>query len=502
MSALAIHPAEAPEETHAPAPLIDASPETLAAWSAWTQPIEGARPLGVLRPRSRDEAMRCLEACAKAGVALYPVSRGRGWGLGSRRPVVASMMLDLSGLDRILDIDLKTGTARIEPGVTFTQLQTALKAKGLAFHVPMFGGPADASVLANALERGDGCGAAGDRYAQLDDVEIGLATGERFHTGPSRFGPDFASPHARPAGPLLQGLFSQSGFGVALSGRIGLAHTAYHTQIVQAELGVSTNIGPALAALRGLVRSEVVAPYAISVWDAAKRATVLEGAEALWSADRRDLRQASWCASVLVASDHDDLLHAKTAVVIGALASVARDVQTISDRDADGRRVETPLTGFNEGRNVTTCYAARNVPPELRRTPDADRCGFVWHCTALPFQGEALADLVRIVSEAAAPEDGIVPALGIQAISASALQAYVSLAWDRDAQGADASARTVHDAIQDGLAKAGYLPFRLAHASLAKAPRAQDDWASVVARLRDALDPNGILASGRVPDLG
>ena len=146
-----------------------------------------ARPMAVVSPGNAEEVAACLGIANEARIAIYPVSRGRNWGLGSRLPPRDAVILDLSRLNRILDLDVKHGTARIEPGVTFAALQSALDSAGLAFHVPGFGGPPDASVLANALERGEGAGAAGDRFAHLWDLDVALATGERLRTGFARY---------------------------------------------------------------------------------------------------------------------------------------------------------------------------------------------------------------------------------------------------------------------------------------------------------------------------
>ena len=173
------------------------------------------------------------------------MSRGRSWGLGSRLPARDAVILDLSTSDRIHDLDMRPrGTVRIEPGVTFAALQARLKAQGLAFHLPSFGGPPDASVLANALERGEGAGAQGDRFGALWDLDVALATGERIATGGDRHGAA-AALHARPAGPLLEGLFLRNrASGVVLSGRLALQPTLPYAVSLVAEIGPAEALGP------------------------------------------------------------------------------------------------------------------------------------------------------------------------------------------------------------------------------------------------------------------
>ncbi|MBL6430392.1 MAG: hypothetical protein HPM95_00810 [Alphaproteobacteria bacterium] len=70
---------------------------------------------------------------------------------------------------------------------------------------------------------------------------MALATGERFRTGHARFGQEpLSTRHARPAGPLVEGLFSQSGLGIVLSGRIALQPTLAHANMILADIGTKT----------------------------------------------------------------------------------------------------------------------------------------------------------------------------------------------------------------------------------------------------------------------
>jgi 4-cresol dehydrogenase (hydroxylating) len=470
-------------------------------WSRSTIPWP-ARPLTIVTPGNPDEVVACLRIANETGTPLHAVSRGRSWGLGSRLPPRDAVILDLSRLDRILDLDIARGTARIEPGVTFAALQAALDAEGLSYHLPGFGGPVDASVLANALERGEGAGSAGDRYAELWDLDIALATGERFRTGFARYdAPDISAYHARPAGPLLEGLFSQSGFGVVLSGRIGLQPTLPFAASLIAEIGEPGALGPAVEVLRRLVSARLIDPHSLAIWNGAKRRASLVGRHDVAPDIWRKMTSDDWALSLIIASPHRELFDLNTRLVTQELQPVTHDIHVGSDRDAAGVRLKTPLTGFSDGLNVLSAYSGKPRRPAVPGNPDLDGCGFLWLCPVVEFTGEAVAQLAAVVREAT-DNTALMPALGLQAVSARALHGYISLAWDRNDAAVDETAPAIHDDLVDRLIDAGMPPYRLGLPTIDRLPHARDAWNAALGRIRSALDPNGILSPGRVAGLG
>lgn len=470
-------------------------PRFLRATIPWA-----ARPLAVLAPETAEAVPGLLALASRHGVPVHPVSRGRSWGLGSALPPRDAVVLDLSRLDRILDLDLQNGTARIEPGVTFAALQARLKAEGLAWHLPSFGGPTDASVLANALERGEGAGTQGDRFAGLWDLDVALATGQRFRTGHGRHKlPELSALHARPAGPLVEGLFSQSSLGVVLSGRVTLQPTLPHASTILADIGPAERLDRAVAALRRLVTAGLVAPHAAAIWNGAKRVSSLVGRHHA-TPEALDIAPDDWALSVVLTAPHPELMRVAGKLVVGELGPHCRDLKASSDRADDGTRLETPITGFSDGANVMSAYWGKATRPETPGNPDLDGCGFLWLCPALPFDGAAIRTLEEIVTTTVAGTR-LHPALGLQAVSSRALHAYVSLAWDRDDAASDADAMRAHDRLIAACAAAGFSPYRLGWPTVPALGEAPDDWGHVLATLKRALDPAGILSPGRLPGL-
>ncbi|MBW3668642.1 MAG: FAD-binding protein [Actinobacteria bacterium] len=88
-------------------------------------------PIGVVVPATADDVVAAVEVCRAHGAPL--VSRGGGTSLAGQTCNTA-VVLDFSKrLNRIVDIDPGSRTARVEPGVVLDDLRTAARAHGLTF---------------------------------------------------------------------------------------------------------------------------------------------------------------------------------------------------------------------------------------------------------------------------------------------------------------------------------------------------------------------------------
>lgn len=89
------------------------------------------QPLGVVVPRTAADAARTVALAAEHGVPVIP--RGSGTSL-SGQPLGAALIIDFSKyLNRVLEIDPESCTARVEPGVVLDQLNAAAARFGLQF---------------------------------------------------------------------------------------------------------------------------------------------------------------------------------------------------------------------------------------------------------------------------------------------------------------------------------------------------------------------------------
>lgn len=114
---------------------------------------------------------------------LIPYSSGKNL-RGATIPDHGGIILDMSRMNKIIEIDQDNLFAVIEPGVTYQQLQDELVSKGLRIMAP-FGVMPKRSVLTSYLERDPVLAAPSfeDGNALIMDTELVLPTGDLFRTG-------------------------------------------------------------------------------------------------------------------------------------------------------------------------------------------------------------------------------------------------------------------------------------------------------------------------------
>ena len=134
-------------------------------------------PVGVVVPRSEDDALRALQIAADAGVPILP----RGGGSSQCGQTVGEALVIDNGkhLNRVLELDVEGRTAWVQPGIVLDRLNAELRRHGLWF-------PVDVSTAAQATLGGmtgnNSCGARSLHYGNMVHnvlaVEAWLTGGE------------------------------------------------------------------------------------------------------------------------------------------------------------------------------------------------------------------------------------------------------------------------------------------------------------------------------------
>jgi glycolate oxidase len=87
-------------------------------------------PVAAVRPRTTDEVRRIVAACAERNLPVVP--RGAGTGLsGGANAVDGCVVVDLSKMNRILQVDADNMIAVVQPGVINNDLKDAVAGHGL-----------------------------------------------------------------------------------------------------------------------------------------------------------------------------------------------------------------------------------------------------------------------------------------------------------------------------------------------------------------------------------
>jgi len=148
---------------------VSTLPEDLLSFSYDAQHIRG-KPSAVVRPRSVEEAEAALRLAVEHNQRIVP--RGAGTGLsGGAVPLDNAVVLDLAGLDRIIDIDERDFVAVVEPGVVTEKLHEAVEEKGL-FYPPDPASMSACTIGGNVAENAGGPRAL--KYGTTSEYLLGL----------------------------------------------------------------------------------------------------------------------------------------------------------------------------------------------------------------------------------------------------------------------------------------------------------------------------------------
>lgn len=142
---------------------------------------EARLPDIVVQPNSAAEVQALMAAACAAGVPVVPLGVGTSLE-GNAAPIEGAVSIDLSGMDRIVEVAAEDLLCVVEPGVTREALNTALRATGLFF--PIDPG-ANATIGGMVATRASGTNAV--RYGTMRDnilaLKVVLPDGRLITTG-------------------------------------------------------------------------------------------------------------------------------------------------------------------------------------------------------------------------------------------------------------------------------------------------------------------------------
>lgn len=519
---------------------VDTDPAVLARYAASTAGWS-TTPLAILQPRTTAEVVQVVQAAAAAGVPVYPLSGGRNWGYGDACALAdGHAIVDLSGMNRILEADGDLAYVVIEPGVTQRQLSRYLLEQGLPLWMDCTGAGPDTSLVGNILERGFGHSPYGNRFQNVAGMRIVLANGEVVDTGFGHF-PSAVNGRVYPygVGPYVDGLFTQSNFGIVTS--LGLWLMPQTAALNHFLCAVPTHeaIAPVIDALRPLrldgtlrsilhvgndlrvlsggmtyprelvgsagplpeaVRAHLRASAGIGAWTVSG---ALYGTAEQVAAARRALRRALRPTPAR-AQFLDERKLAAGAVVAHLLGNTGPG-RRLAAKVALGRALFDMNRGIPNGRFLAGAYWRRRggLPPDFPAgaNPAVDNCGMLWVSPVLPMRG---ADLLRVhaLAEPIFHAHRFDLFATFSMINERALGGVLTVAYDKEDPDEAARARRCYRQLFDTLVGAGYIPYRVGLQSMAQLDNGDDAYWRMVGRIKAALDPGGIIAPGRYAGRG
>jgi len=460
-------------------------------------------PAAAVRPGTVEEVQAVLRIARETGTPVWTVSRGRNNGYGGRSPRrPGSIVLHLERMDRVLDIDATSGTALIEPGVTFESFYRALQASGAPFW-PSVPDLSWGSVIGNALDRGMGYTAYGDHNAAICGLEVVLADGDVVRTGMGAMTNSRSWNLYRPGfGPSVEGLFSQSNLGVVTKANMWLMPRPERWAAVDIAAFGEDDLAPLMDCLRPFKLDGTI-PGTVSTADVTGVASFIAPREhwipgggpfpedftarlmAEFGLGRWNMQFPLYGSRGVLAARVSEVRAAFEAAVPGVRVSVA-------EYDGDAPAEEIPEPHRTRG-GIPGMYVER-MPYWW-----GGRGGHIAVTPVSPITGEDALRLNGIVKrrfdEYGADWFSVFCGIGRHMLN------IAQILYDRDDAEQAARSRELARVLIADLAAEGYGEYRT-HLALMDDVARSFDWNGgalhrLHSRLKDALDPAGILSPGK-----
>lgn len=490
----------------------------------------------VIIPNNIDELKLTIKLANKHTVSIYPTSRGRNWGLGSRVPVLSNnCVVDLKNMNSILDYDEDNAFITVEPGVSYKQASEFLKDHKSKFYLPSIGGPSDASLIANALERGDAAGPLGDRAVYCCGMEVMLPNSNIINTGLGIFHNSSASKFSKfGLGPSIDGLFFQSNFGIVtkmtfwLTRRLPYFHCVIFTVTDEKkliaisklmrelqEMGVLPNTSYVLWNIYRFITAQMQYP-----WN--EKGEPESNPQDLLKTLPPVLRDARWFGIIGVSSPTRKHASANKALLKKALKGYTSKLIILDSAKAWFlKKMHKPLSKFTNINYLPLLNSLyyesvfRGYPTKVETSsvywrkrshvtnnknsnldPDRDRCGIYWVCISLPFDGKHISNVTNIV-ERISFEFGFEPQVMFLNMSAWFIKSFIILIFDRDVEEEEIQAYHCYKKLFKTLQDSGYSSHRLGIQSMSEVVVDDLEYVQFLKSIKQTIDPNDVLAPGR-----
>jgi 4-cresol dehydrogenase (hydroxylating) len=504
-------------------------------------------PTAFVYPGSVEELVALVKLANERALPLWPVSKGKNWGYGAATPARnGALVLVLERMNRIIEVDAEMAYAVVEPGVTYRQLHQHLQERGIPLWLDCTDGPADGSVMGNALERGVGETDYGDHFGNICGVEAVLADGGVVRTGGGPFhGYKSWNTYKWGVGPYLEGLFTQSNYGIVTKMGLWLMPTPEYFSSCVFELRREEDFPALIDAMRrlqlnGAIRSKVhVVNDVVTFAVLAEAREILGGEKFLTDARRAQLRKrfniAPWSFAAGLYGTREqvrasmslirrelgslgvlqfvddrkiDLIKRMTRVLKKGTASAA--TRGIAERFAQkilGKpvallemlpHVHAIEKGYPSDYFVKHAYykSRRPKPADHDIDPARDRCGLIWLGPMVPLNGRDMAEVIDIVRPLY-PKYGFDFTTALMVGNPRTAIALMSVFYDQEDPDETRRAEALYYEIGEVTQRAGYQQYRTSTMFMDRILAPAPEFRDLCNRIKVALDPHGILAPGK-----
>ncbi len=517
--------------------------EALARYSCDTIPWQRTCS-AVVYPSSRDEVCAIVKIAAQHRLPVWTFSKGKNWGYGATMAAEnGAVILILERMNRIVEVNEELAYAVIEPGVTYQQLSDHLSSRGIKLWADCTDSTPEGSVLGNALDRGLGHTPLGDHFGNLCGLEVVLADGQVIQTGAAP--PDSPAWHTFKwgTGPYLEGMFSQSNFGIVTRAGIWLMPEPEAFQAFLCEVEQEESLPHVVDSLRRLALAGALRGTAHLINDVLCLSMLMQyphelrqGQPCLSDDARRDLRSRLGVTPWSLTSG----LYGTAAQVRANRALIRRELKpygklTFIDRRElaslewrirlikrtqhirfAGRLVKNcligqePLEMLDLVRHAVSIlqgvpsefvvrfayFKSRQGRPLSDVNPVRDGCGLIWFAPIVPLTGSQVnrvLDLCRPVFR----EHGFDFSVSLIVVNPRSAVLLMEIFYDKADSAETARARVLYQQLYDLTLRAGYQEYRTNVANMHRLLEPVPQYQRLLDSMKRAVDPCGTLAPGR-----
>lgn len=499
--------------------------DPLREWT--TNTLDSPRTLtGIVKPKSQEETMAVVRLCVKHKVPYYPVSSGKNWGYGGATPVCDDVLiLDLSGLKRIIEFNADLSYVVVEPGVTQQDLYEYMQLRNHSFMVPTTGAGPNVSLMGNAMERGYGITPEEDHFLSVLALKAILPDGRLYQSALSELGGAYSDKVFKwKIGPYLDGLFAQSNLGVVLEATLGLVHQPENvTQFVvflddeEFETGVHAvkTLRQKLGGLLGGVNLMNKRRLLAMVDDQWSQEKTLDEIRVIEHAKKNGV--PDW-AIVGALYGPNDLVQGANRIIKTECRHFSRKVVCLSRRKYEwanrllkhlpfkklkmqlanvGRALEI-LEGKPSNVALPLAYLKnKKGHPVGELNPDKDDCGLLWFSPLVPMDAPVVRDYVQEVTEICLAHE-IDPMITLTAFSSRCFDSTIPILFSKQVAGDAENAKKCYEKLLKECSRMGFFPYRLnidQMNGLFENPNVPAFW--MAQQIKNALDPDHLMAPGR-----
>lgn len=487
---------------------FDFSEKTLAKYSATTLPFSNI-PLGVVYPTTTQQIQKLVHLANEKRISLYPLSRGKNWGYGDKMAARSNnLIVDLSRMNQILEVNTELGYTVIEPGVTQEQLFRQLKALGDSWWMDANGAGPDASLVGNILERGFGHTPIGERSNLVTSLEVVLGNGEVIETGFGRFTGAKAQHTYKPGiGPQLDGLFFQSNLGIVTRMTLWLYPKPESFVAFSCQLSDSAELGNLIQCIQELKSAQVLrscvhignAMRALSAiskypWDLTNGKTPVP--ESWLIEERKKYSLGAWNASGGLYGPRE-IVDASARYVEEKLKKFY--IRFLRDEAlAEANPVVKQAVGLLKG-EPTNAYL-RGATWRTRQDsgsfdPLQNNAGLIWVVPTLPATASHAFNVEAILKKILNKHGFDVP-ITFTFINERSLLATSNISYCRTDERDSTAAWACYEELLKELIQSGYPPYRSGVGGYALV-EGSSVYRTSVEQLRRAWDPHSIISPGR-----